>query len=523
MQWIEREVLNWELSGAGIRGELEQVKKIVDLRMPEALIFLKCRQLTVTTKTLKTFGCSVVGWLHNPKLRSPTSKDGGFSPIQSTRGLYLPQAHNPRSLPSYWLQKTIPFPDPTPSVRQVHFLLARCRVHRRQRRRNRFFRSSPPVARVGRFVDRLKAKGYFAGAPSSPELEADAQGTAGEGFDVNLYTDMNLVKDAALSFARDRFDIFKSLSSEDIQAVVEVGCPNLFRKVVNSAKRLRAYVRLDEGDVCSACNLRGSCDRAYVMLKDSEGAARMVDIVRILLFCALDPLIISGGEISPGRPLVEASARNLLSDLVALSETSLDPELPKPAARTLKQNKSINFVVDEQSIDVEMKRGDWMCPRCNFMNFEKNLKCLKCKENGPKRVGSNDVEMKKGDWICTECNFMNFARNVRCLKCKSEGPKRVVQDVKMKKGDWNCPKCDFMNYASNRVCLRCREARPKRQLNPGEWECPSCNFLNFRRNITCLKCNCERPKEVARQYEEQMWMSPQQSPSTSFYRREDNH
>jgi hypothetical protein len=39
------------------------------------------------------------------------------------------------------------------------------------------------------------------------------------------------------------------LSSEDIQAVVEDGCPNLLRKAVNSAKRLRAHLRLDEGDV----------------------------------------------------------------------------------------------------------------------------------------------------------------------------------------------------------------------------------------------------------------------------------
>lgn len=37
---------------------------------------------------------------------------------------------------------------------------------------------------------------------------------------------------------------------EDIRAVVEHGCPNLLRKAVTSAKRLRAHVRLDEGDVC---------------------------------------------------------------------------------------------------------------------------------------------------------------------------------------------------------------------------------------------------------------------------------
>lgn len=31
--------------------------------------------------------------------------------------------------------------------------------------------------------------------------------------------------------------------------MVECGCPNLFRKSVNSAKRLRAFLQLDEGDV----------------------------------------------------------------------------------------------------------------------------------------------------------------------------------------------------------------------------------------------------------------------------------
>ncbi|CAL5445278.1 unnamed protein product [Camellia sinensis] len=392
------------------------------------------------------------------------------------------------------------------------------------------------------FVDRLQAKGYFAGNSSSAAAAEEEEGEDGGGG--GFYKDMNVLKDASLSFARDRFDIFKSLSREDIQTVVGSGCPNLLRKAVNSAKRLRAYVRLDEGDVCSACNLRGSCDRAYVILKETEAEARTVDVVRILLFYALDPLVISGGEMPPGRALVEASARNLLSDLIVLSETSPNHTLPKAAVQAShKKERSLNFINDEFSTDVEMKRGDWMCPKkklsqgsdeteartqirfnkedgqkmpvldpgelCNFMNFAKNQRCLKCKEDGPKKVGFDDVEMKKGDWICPECSFMNFSRNVRCLKCKTEGPKRVsVDDVEMKKGDWNCPQCGFMNFASNRKCLRCREQRPKRQLNPGEWECPSCDFLNYRKNIVCLKCDCERPKDVSTQYEDQLWHRP---------------
>ncbi|KAJ0105705.1 hypothetical protein Patl1_19609 [Pistacia atlantica] len=438
------------------------------------------------------------------------------------------------------------------------------------------------------FVDRLKAKGYFEGENSSNDES------------INVYTDMNLVKDACLSFARDRYDVFKSLPVEDVQKVVEQGCPNLLRKAVNSAKRLRAYTRLDEGDVCSACNLRGSCDRAYVIVKESEGAARTVDIVRILLFYALDPLLISGGKKPAGREIIDVSVKKLFSELIKLSETAPDPFLPrpasKPASNPVQQKKQVKFAEDELLQNVEMKRGDWMCPkidmnltvcrgkirpltahvlkprrdtkgtkmsrgciklnigflcldvledfvlpkvlgfqvqawrafaavltllylsyfiavliflRCNFLNFARNVICLKCKEDGPKSVHGGDVEMKKGDWICSECNFMNFSRNTRCLKCKAGGPKRLaVDEVEMKKGDWNCPQCFFMNFASNKNCLRCREQRPKRLLYDGEWECPSCDYLNYSRNKVCLKCKSERPKEDATAYEEQVWRRP---------------
>ena len=46
------------------------------------------------------------------------------------------------------------------------------------------------------FVDRLSTKGYF--SESLPEDEAES-----------VYKNMNLLKDACLSFARDRYDVFK--------------------------------------------------------------------------------------------------------------------------------------------------------------------------------------------------------------------------------------------------------------------------------------------------------------------------
>lgn len=315
------------------------------------------------------------------------------------------------------------------------------------------------------FVDKLKSKDYWNENSLSFQDDDGDTGVIG----TTSKKELDVVKNACLNFARERFDLFNSLSREHIRAVVECGCPNLFRKPVNSAKRLRATLGLDEGDVCSACNLRGSCDRAYGILKDSEASARTVDIVRMLLIYSLDPLVLSGGEKPHGREHVEVSARKLLSELSDLSETAPDPALPKPAMNPPKEKQE--KVIDHGA----------------FPN----------------------AEMKRGDWICSNCNFMNFSRNLRCLQCKTEGPKKLsVDDVEMKKGDWNCPQCQFMNFARNCECLRCRTRRPKKVLLPGEWECPSCDFVNYRRNKVCLKCNCDRPTDEVAQYEEQIWRRP---------------
>ncbi|XP_015966944.1 zinc finger protein VAR3, chloroplastic [Arachis duranensis] len=387
------------------------------------------------------------------------------------------------------------------------------------------------------FVDRLSTKGYLTKSSSSGDDGDDA-----------VYVNMNLLKDACLSFGRDRYDLFRLLSSSDLQAIVEGGCPNLLRKAVNSAKRLRAHLQLDEGDVCSACHLRGSCDRAYVIMETLGVDARTVDVVRILLFYALDPVVLSGGEKPSGRELVELSVRKLLSQLIELSESSPAPapHAPVPARskptaqNALAEGRPLTSTTSKFSKEAEMKKHDWICQKCNFMNFSRNTECLNCKKNKPKDVDLPTNQMSKGDWICPECSFMNFSRNFQCLKCKTEGPKRINPDeVEMKKGDWNCPQCGFMNFASKSKCLRCSEQRPKKHpgdwscskcgfmnfaskvkclhcqepspssnkyQHPGDWSCPKCNFYNYARNKNCLKCNIERPKEQpTSEHEEHVW------------------
>ncbi|XP_020253376.1 zinc finger protein VAR3, chloroplastic [Asparagus officinalis] len=332
----------------------------------------------------------------------------------------------------------------------------------------------------------MRNKGYFA---KTMEESSDAASPSSSYSAAAM--DLNRVKNACLSFARERYDIIKSLPKEDIQTVVECGCPNLFRKAVNSAKRLRAFLRLDEGDVCGACNLRGSCDRAYTIEKDGD-KARTVDIMRILMTYAVDPALHSGGTNPSMTEHVQESARKLLTELIKLSDTTIDPALPKSEVLSKKKESS------EKSREVITKS--------------------KHSEH------SNNVEMKRGDWMCSNCNFLNFARNIRCLECKADGPKRVEPTtLEMKLGDWTCPKCEFMNFARNKKCHRCQEFRPKRELNPGEWECPKCDFVNFRRNTICKKCNCERPAyNEAGGFDDHVWKNPRTAKIDKVLKFRDN-
>lgn len=48
------------------------------------------------------------------------------------------------------------------------------------------------------------------------------------------------------------------------------------------------------------------------------------------------------------------------------------------------------------------------------------------------------------------CNFLNFAKNVKCLRCNGISQEKVrkfkeeFEHLPLKKGDWICDKCDFL-------------------------------------------------------------------------------
>ncbi|KAK8930479.1 hypothetical protein KSP39_PZI016874 [Platanthera zijinensis] len=262
--------------------------------------------------------------------------------------------------------------------------------------------------------------------------------------------DSNQIRTACLNFARENSQLIRYLSRNDIRIVVGSGCPSLDRKVVNSGKRLRAYVGTNEGEVCSSCKLRGNCERAYVKPSENE-TGRTMDVMRILLTYGFNT---TNSSVEDGLSLgqtVKESVRRLLNDVVDHSLKNYGP-VPK----------------DEKSqINVLMKQGDWICPKCSFLNFAKNIRCLRCTGVFQERLAKlredgHHLPLKKGDWICEKCNFFNFAKNVKCVQCNEKPTNRL--------------------------------------LNPGEWECESCNYINFRKNFYCLKCGWKRPKAACTEH-----------------------
>ncbi|KAG1365197.1 Zinc finger protein [Cocos nucifera] len=166
-------------------------------------------------------------------------------------------------------------------------------------------------------------------------------------------------------------------------------------------------------------SLRNSCSRGYILTR-KEDEARTLDVMRILLAFGFDHI---NGSVENKALMkmksVKTAVRKLLHEVLKLSAVPIDPNLPPPVIKKPPP---------------------------------------KVKQPPPppkKRVGRDDVEMKKGDWLCSKCDFMNFAKNIVCLQCDAKRPKRQLLP-----GEWECPQCNFLNYRRNMACFRCEHKRP---------------------------------------------------------------
>ncbi|CAN1768511.1 Zinc finger protein VAR3, chloroplastic [Linum perenne] len=235
------------------------------------------------------------------------------------------------------------------------------------------------------FIHNISAAGYFNRQGMGSELEefVDAE---------NLPDDFVRTAVACLAFGRDKPQILGLLSRGDIATVINNGRPSLFKNADELVRRMQLF--LDEQN-----------DKV-----PSSERPQTVDIMKFLVSCASNVM-----PFGDNKEAVELCVRNIFSQLSSFSyKTTLSYQ---------------------PSSVVQNQYGDSYA-------------------QGPKPVGPN-IEMKRGDWICSRCNFLNFARNNKCLECEEARPKRQLTG-----GEWECPQCDFFNYGRNMTCLRCDCKRP---------------------------------------------------------------
>ncbi|EPS62654.1 hypothetical protein M569_12135 [Genlisea aurea] len=267
-------------------------------------------------------------------------------------------------------------------------------------------------------MEKLTQKGYFDQIGRNPFPENGGRNK-----------EANSIRTACLNFARHHYQFISHLSKKDILVIAASGCPSTDRKVVNSGKRLRSHLGIEEGNVCSSCALRGDCDRAYVKAREEEGG-RTVDVMRLLLTYALDPVIGSVENKPCLNERVQESVRSLLKEMV---EIRIDDIIPENASTGEIEGRGVS-----PKSNMPMKQGDWICPKCTFHNFARNYSCLRCDnvcQDRLKRIAEEHghLPLKKGDWICDNCNLLNFAKNTRCYLCKGKPPKRELI-----LGEWEC-------------------------------------------------------------------------------------
>nr|XP_043628479.1 zinc finger protein VAR3, chloroplastic-like [Erigeron canadensis] len=205
----------------------------------------------------------------------------------------------------------------------------------------------------------------------------------GGNFEVEILLNENLpvefIKDvnSCLAFARDRFNLISLLPRKDIEVVINNGFPFLFKSAHETERRMRAFLQGEESNQTT-----------------------LMELMKYILS------YVSGRIIYPERRIeeaIESSVRSLLQELTDVSYIGRPSEQYKQMPRNLGPN-------------ITMKRGDWICTKCSFMNFARNSKCLECEGPRPQ------TQLTSGEWACPRCNFFNYRKNMVCIKCEYSRP-----------------------------------------------------------------------------------------------------
>ncbi len=105
------------------------------------------------------------------------------------------------------------------------------------------------------------------------------------------------------------------------------------------------------------------------------------------------------------------------------------------------------------------------------------------------------MNMRPGDWSCPKCRDHQFARNHHCRECGTARPPRA--------GEWNCSNCGELQFRDRSACRSCGTSKDRAlkdkapgfgaNVRKGDWICSSCGNIQFAYRTVCRDCNTSKP------------------------------
>ena len=92
--------------------------------------------------------------------------------------------------------------------------------------------------------------------------------------------------------------------------------------------------------------------------------------------------------------------------------------LPKPHNPQLYFGNKKQFSNNKRNQNVPFKKGDWMCSKCNNLNFSFRDICKNCPNSRPQKKNRENRQDYNDDWICPKCSNLNFSFREVCKICK---------------------------------------------------------------------------------------------------------
>jgi len=102
-------------------------------------------------------------------------------------------------------------------------------------------------------------------------------------------------------------------------------------------------------------------------------------------------------------------------------------------------------------------------------------------------MAKGPMNMPQGDWNCPSCGDLQFERNSTCRMCGTPKPGSAGQ--KAAGGGMANAFGGAMTGGSGKGFLPGLHS-------PGDWLCPSCGDHQFSRNSSCRKCGAAKPQEA---------------------------